>query len=260
MTTEIFHSVNAGLYFWNGGKGVLVDGIHRGIEEGLSLMPEFLVGQLHQRAGLFAHLDLLLFTHLHPDHYDPQLTAQLRRNQPQLPVLGPELQQGDVLVRPIRAGLRQARARGICLLAEDTEHDGAAFQGTPHQSYLLDLNGEIFFIAGDAALCPSDAEDLRDFYGRPVAGAFFNLYQLASPGGQDFIRRLAPERVFLYHLPFPQDDSCHYRQLARQAVKRYPGDLPPVEQLQHMAWLDGRVAEWRETRSDPIPALKRGGL
>lgn len=259
MTTAIFHSVNAGLYFWNGGKGVLVDGIHRGIEEGLSMMPEFLVGQLHQRAGLFAHLDMLLFTHLHPDHYDPQLTAQLRRNQPQLPVFGPALQQGEVLVRPIRSGLRQAHSNGICLLAEDTEHDGAIFQGTPHQSYLLNLNGEIFFIAGDATLSPSDAEDLRGFYGSYVAGAFLNLYQIASPEGQSFLRYLAPERVFLYHLPFPDDDSCHYHQLARQAIKHYPADLPPVERLAHMSWLDGRMAEWGEPYSHTRPVLQSRG-
>ena len=258
MTTAIFHSVNAGLYFWNGGKGVLVDGIHRGIDEGLSLMPEFLLMQLRQRSGLFAHLDALVFTHLHPDHYDRDLVAQLLRGQPQLPVLGPGLQRGEALVRPIKPGLRQARANGIYLLAEDTEHDGAAFQGTPHQSYLLYLNGECFFIAGDAVLHPEDAVDLRSFYGVPIAAAFLNLYQLGSPEGQDFVRLLAPERVFLYHLPFAPDDICHYRQLARQVLKRCPADLPPVERLAHMSWVDGRAADWERELPDAARQLTDG--
>lgn len=259
MTTAIFHSVNAGLYFWNGGKGVLVDGIHRGIDEGLSLMPEFLLMQLRQQSGLFAHLDALLFTHLHPDHYDRGMVAQLLRTQSQLPVFGPQLQHGELLVRPIKPGLRQARTSGIYLLAKDTKHDGEAFRGTPHQSYLLYLNGESFFIAGDGILHPEDAVDLRDFYGVPVTAAFLNLYQLASPEGQDFVRELAPERVFLYHLPFAPDDSCHYHQLARQVIKHCPADLPQIERLAHMSWVDGNAADW-EQEVPTHPAHLTGGV
>ena len=42
MNTCIFHSVNSGLYFWDGLAGLLVDGIHAGGEQGFSPMPAFL--------------------------------------------------------------------------------------------------------------------------------------------------------------------------------------------------------------------------
>lgn len=137
---------------------------------------------------------------------------------------------------------------GAYILARDTRHDGARYREDPHQSYLIRMGGERFFVAGDAALRRADAADFAGFYPEPVSAAFCNLYQLASPEGLDFLRALAPERIFLYHLPFQADDRYHYRQLARQAARACPADLPRPERLEHMAWVDGRAADWENIR------------
>lgn len=244
MKTAVFHSVNSGLFFWGAGEGLLVDGIHEGRAEGCSPMPEFLDMQLRRGTGLFAHLTGALFTHLHHDHFDRGRLELLLRKQPGLLVYGPDLQYGPVAVRPIRP--RQSTLRmGCCnILAQDTPHDGARFRGSPHQSYLIRMAGESFLVAGDGVLTGEDGQRFAQFYGAPVTAGFFNLYQLASAEGQDFLRALAPERVFLYHLPFPGDDRYHYHQLAHYILKNWPADLPQVEILTHMAWVDGRLAEW----------------
>ena len=36
MKLQIFHTVNAGLYFWNGNSGLLIDGLHTGKGAGFS--------------------------------------------------------------------------------------------------------------------------------------------------------------------------------------------------------------------------------
>ena len=36
MELQIYHSVNEGLYLWNGTSGLLIDGLHRGREIGFS--------------------------------------------------------------------------------------------------------------------------------------------------------------------------------------------------------------------------------
>lgn len=76
MRMSIFYSVNSGVYLWDGKSGVLVDGLHHGPEVGFSETPPILCKQLLRQEGLFAHLDGLLFTHLHPDHYDRQRMLQ----------------------------------------------------------------------------------------------------------------------------------------------------------------------------------------
>lgn len=244
MDTMIFHSVNAGLYFWNGKSGVLVDGIHQGQHEGCSPMPEFLVMQLRRKAGMFANLTGVLFTHLHNDHFDCDNVECLLALQPDIQVYGPGLHRGGVPIRPICSDLRTVRLGGIYVLAEDTVHDGERFRNDPHQSYLIRMSGETFFIAGDALLTPKEGERLSGFYGGGIDGVFVNLYQLADPRGQAFLRLLEPKRIFLYHLPFRKDDRYRYYSLARQAVKRLPDDLQYAEILPHMAWIDQKPAQW----------------
>ena len=244
MNTCIFHSVNSGLYFWDGLAGLLVDGIHAGGEQGFSPMPAFLAGQLARRAGLFAHTDGVLFTHLHGDHFLRTGLRHLLDTQPRPGVYGPELPETRASIRPIRPGLCRVQLAGAYILAKDTVHDGEVFRNEPHQSYLIRMGGETFFIAGDAALTPEDAAAFSGFYGGEVDAGFFNLYQLSSPQGRDFLRILRPRRIFLEHLPFQKDDRFHYRSLARQAARSLPGDLPRAEILPHMSWIDGKAAQW----------------
>lgn len=250
MKLSIFHSVNAGLYIWDGTRGLLVDGIHDGREEGMSRIPEEFVRQIGQNTGIFGHLDGAVFTHLHHDHYDERGVGALLDQRPELPVYGPGLQTHGALIRPIRWGLRSVRIGGIYILAQDTLHDGEAFRNDPHQSFLIRMGGENIFVAGDAKLRPEEAGDFAGFYDAPVESAFCNLYQIASPEGQEFLRQLEPARVFLYHLPFQEDDRYHYHKLARQIVRNYPKDLPPVEQLRHMAWIDDRRAQWDDGKGE----------
>ena len=244
MNTCIFHSVNSGLYFWDGMAGLLVDGIHAGREEGFSPMPEFLAGQLARGTGLFSHLDGVLFTHLHGDHFQRQGLLRLLGRPDPPAVYGPGLVENRASIRPIRPGMCRVQMAGAYILARDTVHDGARYRGDPHQSYLIRMGGETFFIAGDAALTAEDGAAFAGFYGGPVDGGFFNLYQLASPQGQDFLRILRPRRIFLIHLPFREDDQYRHRSLARQVARSLPGDLPRAEILPHMAWLDGKAAQW----------------
>ena len=243
MRTSIYHSVNSGLFFWSGNDGLLLDGLHQGGESGCSPMPDALTAQLRCGCGLFAHITGLLFTHLHGDHYDAAYVDSLRNIRPELPVYTPEVWNGT----GAKMGENKVRLGAAWVYAQRTLHDGAQFREVPHYSYLLQMGAETFLIAGDAQLTPEDAEKFQSFQtgGRITAG-FFNPYQLLSPSCQAFLRLLSLERIFLIHLPFPRDDIFHYWALARQSIERFPPELPPVEQLKHMAWRDDKPAPWAQ--------------
>lgn len=70
METAVFHTVNAGLYLLGGSCGILIDGLHRGGEIGLSNSPSEVGRRTAASGGIFPTLDTLLFTHLHLDHFD----------------------------------------------------------------------------------------------------------------------------------------------------------------------------------------------
>lgn len=244
MNTAVFHTVNSGLYFWKDGTGLLIDGLHTGSKVGFSDMPPELVQELNAHAGLFAHLDGLVFTHFHEDHYDEERTTVALQAVPTPLLYLPETSQCTALVRSSGPGEKILRIGAAEIFAADTLHDGPAFHGDIHESLLLKIGEECFFIAGDAALQESQATPFLNFSQGKISAGFFNLYQLASPQGQAFIQKLSPQRIFLNHLPLESDDNYHYIKMARQVVRRWPSDLPLVESMEAMAWLDGAPASW----------------
>lgn len=242
MRIQVFHSVNSALYFWTGTTGLLVDGIHGG-PDGFSPMPESMTAQLKTRGGIFAHLDGVLFTHTHSDHFCREaFNAVLRWKNPP-GVYGPGVPESSIPVHPLRPGMVRLEFPGLRVIARDTVHDGKD-KGHPHQSYLLETEEETVFIAGDAFLSPEDADAFLSCGTRGIDAAFFNPYQLNPRFGAAHIRRLRPRRVFVIHLPLPQDDIYYHHLLAAQFLKRYPTDLPSPEILPHMAWLDGNAPQW----------------
>ena len=64
MELQIYHSVNEGLYLWNGTSGLLIDGLHRGREIGFSDTSEQYICMMRQGRSFFAKPNDLLFTHI----------------------------------------------------------------------------------------------------------------------------------------------------------------------------------------------------
>ena len=240
MNTYIFHSVNAGLFFWNGKSGLLADGIHNGKQKGFSNMPKELLKQMLNRTGIFAFTDQLLFTHLHSDHYSKAGVSHVMRQSFSSALYGPGLTVRNVAVEVAGPQLYRICGPFGNIYAKYTIHDGERFKKDPHQSYLVEQDDETFFIAGDAVLSREDAEIFSSRISGRITAGFFNLYQLYSAEGQEFVRSLPFERIFLYHLPFPKDDKFHYAKLARQISKNPPDGLPTAEILNHMSWIDNR--------------------
>ncbi|MFV0497624.1 MAG: MBL fold metallo-hydrolase [Candidatus Fimivivens sp.] len=246
MQTAIFHTVNSGLYFWDGKTGILVDGLHGGANIGFSDMPPEICKQLDEKSGFFSHLDGILFTHFHPDHFDrKKLLSAIQSPTPPL-VYGPSLPETTVASHRIFSDTWLFRVGDVHVLSTKTCHDGERFKNALHHSLLLRFGQESFFIAGDALLQESRADLLINFFNAPITAAFINVYQAFSKECFDFMRKLQPQRIFLYHLPFERDDTFDYFSLAQRALKRFPTDLPKLELLEQMQWLDRCVGDWCE--------------
>lgn len=260
MQTNIFHTVNAGLYLWNGTHGLLIDGVHDGYEEGFSLMPEFLYKNLQHHTGLFGHIDSVLFTHFHPDHFQPAGYRWLTEIPDPPAVYGPGLLRRCSQIRCIAPSVFYIEMPGYQIYAKDTLHECEKFRDVRHQSFLIQSESEKIFVAGDAVLTLEDALEFQKACPGKITAAFFNLYQLASEEGYQFIKQMQPERVFLYHLPFKEDDRFNYRKLARQIVKNTPPQVQKAEILTHMSWIDGKPASWESETSEILKGGNINGL
>lgn len=234
---QIFHSVNAGLYLQTGDANLLVDGIPCDANTGFSPMPETLRRDMETGAGLFAHLSGLLFTHLHPDHFDPARLSSIRAYPSPPPFYGPGLDGSASCTEYIAADMQRLSIGPWHILSVKTIHEGAVFSAVEHRSFLLQHGETGILVAGDAILGEREAALFQN-YGPKINAAFLNPYQLLSPHGQAFLRYLEPESVYLYHLPFSEHDWLGCHALAKQAEKRYPRDLPSLQRVSPMAWID----------------------
>ena len=240
---SIFCTVNSGVYLQSGGFSCLVDGIHRGRDVGFSDMPPALQAQLRAHDGLFQDLQLLLFTHLHPDHFDRALTLQALQAAPPPLLYAPRSSLSTLAAEPLPDGfLRLCPAPDVTVYARPTLHDGERFRNVEHCSYLIGLGGAYYFIAGDAQLHARDAAPFAARAGGRIAAAFLNFYHISSPLRRAFVQALAPERIVLCHLPLPEDDRHQMIPLTRRMARQLPAGGPPVELAPYMQWLDSSPA------------------
>ena len=173
--------------------------------------------RLFSRGAPFAGKTDLAFTHLHGDHYDLNLVRRFLQQNPHSTVYLP--QPGD------EKTAQRVQFGRFVLTAFATVHDGAAFAQVPHRSLCLQAENCQLVICGDALVHRLLAEQIQALCGDKTDAVFVNVYQIASKEGQEFLDVLNPEHIFLYHLPFPEEDPCGYRSMAKHVAARLPENL-----------------------------------
>lgn len=236
MTMNSFYTVNSGIYIQSENAGILIDGIHEGVAEGCSKMPEKVFEELKNETGLFGKTDGLIFTHLHGDHFDRARTEKIlsRKNAPKF--LCPMLNSSTLNTLFSGQGVYRAEIKDITVFAIETVHDGEMFGDVPHFSFVIKINEESAFVAGDAVLTESLAQKVKKLCPNGVNISFFNPLQLIEGENERFFEDFRSDRICIYHLPFPEDDAFQYGKTARSIVKNVPA-WENAEILKHMSWI-----------------------
>ena len=109
-----------------------------------------------QGRGLFERSNGLLFTHLHPDHYNKVLTEQyleeLKKQGKRISCYGPGWEHNNVAVEALDDGMKRFRIGTAEIITKRTIHDGEIWRKDLHDSFLIKMGDESFLIAGDAEL------------------------------------------------------------------------------------------------------------
>ena len=232
MKLQIYHTVNAGLYLWNGRSGLLIDALHGGKRVGFSDTPQKYIGMMRRKEQFFRQDNDLLFTHTHEDHYDGELVQEFLVRNPDSLIYAPGLDRSKVQSVLLEKNIRRIRMRDYIIYAFSTEHDGKKFAGEPHNSYLVCSGEQSLWVGGDAVLYPEFFDQVKGVFpdGR-ICAAFVMVYQLGGRHGREFLRRLSPERLYLYHLPYPEDDVFLYCRMAEDMMARCGQEGLPVRKL-----------------------------
>lgn len=240
MKLKIFHSINAGLYMWNGESGLLIDAFHNGQAEGFSVSPKMLISSMNKKKGIFAYPCDLIYTHLHPDHYDFTLTEVFKRNNPDAIIYEPGLEKNsDINIRRVDSAEKIVTGK-YTVWALNSLHDGDGFENVKHRVFIIETNRKVIIVMGDAIpeyrLIRAIKNVIKD---RHVDAVFINPFQISNEERIDIIKSIDAKRNYIYHLPLSEDDKYKVRILAESFLnKAKKSGLKRIKIISHMNLVD----------------------
>lgn len=244
MEVRITFLATAGVVLEYGGTRIMVDGLIDGNGHPFSTVPQPLKDDLLFGFEPLGTIDYLLFTHLHPDHFDSEQAITYLKNNTVKSVLLPveeskeKLRQKGARLQhwmqahhvpfmlpelPVGNHGRYALDGGISVTAFNTGHMGEHYASVSNYCLLLHLGGKTLLFTGDADF-HEDGFALA-LSGQQVDAVFINPLFYQSPAGRDILDRIIrPRQVVLYHIPFQEDDTLMLRPMVRWQTKRYAND------------------------------------
>lgn len=219
-TLRVTLLANAGLLLEYEGTTLLLDGIFHSRDVPFSSLPEDVWQKLLGREAPFGHVDYLLFTHHHPDHFSAGMTFEYLEHNPIKGVFLPDAEELEEsgLMRGLRAhGTPCALlsdqtnhaiyrvAPNITVRAFRTLHLDKAFESVRHYCYLITFGEKRVLFTADVNY---PEETLAQTHGAPLHAAFVNpLFFSALSHHRFFKGKLNAEHLCVYHVPFPEDDA-----------------------------------------------------
>ncbi len=212
---EVTFIANAGFMISTPGHRVLVDavfGVSEGDEIGWAPLPGVLAS-IEQAAPPFDHLEAVLATHDHLDHFDSFSVARLLANAPDTVFLCPEglavalrREAPDVADRvrglaPDRGSSVRTSVGPIVITALGIPHPGEDSLEFEHVAYLLEMDGRRALHLGDAVADPAFHEPFAWLGEAGLDLAFVPHWLLRDETMVDALRRVYnPRQIIVMHI------------------------------------------------------------
>jgi glyoxylase-like metal-dependent hydrolase (beta-lactamase superfamily II) len=191
----------------------------------------------HTSDNHYNNLDYLIFSHLHPDHFSPDLVARYLLFNRVSRLLFPQddSPRSKVLIDTIartktpcwqfemkRGKVRQyLLQKTISITTLCTRHMPQMFADDLCCAVLVTINNSTILFLTDCSC--EEAELLQQLSEINIHTVFVNPYFYHAAAGREILEKyLHPENIVIYHIPFAADDSIHIRNLVTQDYKRFP--------------------------------------
>jgi L-ascorbate metabolism protein UlaG (beta-lactamase superfamily) len=236
---------NSGVLFQHKDKKILVDGVHtKQCKPYYNVDADILEKMVLNNAPL-NNIDVLLFTHHHPDHFDPDMCIEILKRNKHLQLIGPDLVMS--LIKQC-SGYNEildcqlwsmevpnyksidVRLKDIPFQITALSHDGEIYAGVTNYAYMFELKNKVILHLGDAQPSVSNFEKTGIFESA-VDYLFVPFPFIGLSEGREIINRIDPTRVFVMHLPDKQYDATNWLLKTYKVYKKYQSDLPDTEML-----------------------------
>ncbi len=243
-TLRVTLVANAGLLLEYNGTKMLLDGIYGREGHPFSNLSPQVWQRMKEGQPPFDKVDVLLFTHAHPDHCSPEMTLEYLQ---QRPVKGVFLPDTRTVAESGLADFLKGQGTPCALLSEQTDRTGfrvtkditvrafrtrhldKKFEKVRHFCYLITFGEKTVLFTADIDYV---SEDLSRLEGVRLDAAFVNpLFFSVLTHGRFFKGKLESENLVVYHLPFAEDDTMTMRAGVERNLARWPAERGKVTVL-----------------------------
>lgn len=238
---KIYFIGNAGVLISADGTSVMIDGLYASGGDGFhaSPIPKDILYDLYCRKGRLPGPDFLIFSHQHDDHLSVKLLdSYLDTHRPGCVFL-PEKSFGVPsrfihnmkrlgTVHEIVAGEQEQYrpAKNFEVVFYKTRHLGKQFTQVLHYCILITLSGYRLLFTADVDFF---SESLNQFRNIPLHAVFVNPFFYHNETGQHILgSTVKANRIFIYHLPFEEDDKYYMQHMVRTDIHKYQRSSPVV--------------------------------
>ena len=208
---------NCGLVFSSGGELLLIDALTQELAP-YYRAPEPVRQEIVTGTGAYTTVRGLLFTHLHPDHFDREAARAFAQYHPSAALYVPnrrELPPERLTIGSFTVELHRVRHTQV-----------AGYGKSTVDTMIVSAEGKRVYVSSDAAPEVSLHESV--LRGRSMDAAFWNGEMLLYKPEREGLRRFASQN-FIYHLPGDPHDGL--RRKLERLCGRYPEELETVRLL-----------------------------
>lgn len=246
---ELVHLANEGFLLRSEGRAVLIDAFLEEPYAGYASLEREALERLRAARPPFDRVDLALVSHVHRDHFQPELAAEFLAASPDT-VLATTAQvlerlggEGRVLAAGEDGAPLRATLGGVEVECFRLSHGSGRHAGIENLGHLLEVGGVRFLHLGDAVPDP-EAFARLELAGR-VDVALVPYWYLDGGAGQRLIdEHVAPRHVVAMHVPPPE--------MADLRRKLADTDVLVMDRGERRAF---RPAPGLEVHQDVVPVL-----
>ncbi len=220
MEDFVMLTANAGVLISYHGKKILVDAMHDRYTTLFSSVPSDMLTQIAEGEDEYKKIDLMLYTHDHPDHYSERWTRRFLKNHPDTEFVSPIADFADRRnVHVLDAEEETLLLSGVFLHCCRLTHDGPEYAGIPNYGFVLEIDEYRIAMFGDATF---DKAAIRNMLGeKPIDLALVNFPYVTLHRGREIVTEvIRPKRMIVFHLPFEEKDNSDFIRSTKNSLRR----------------------------------------
>lgn len=244
---KITYVCNAGILAEYEGKKFLIDGLCNSNIPIFKYPSKETVDHIIKGIPPFDHIDVLLFSHHHTDHFDLTLVAETLKNNSNItmvstpdaismitPLISEYNKANVIALTPALHTSENIYVNGIRICAFSLIHEGKEYKNVQNFAYLVQIEDKKILHVGDAKSFEENFININ-LIQEEIDLLLVPFYYIGRPSSRRLIRQyIAPKKIGVLHLPYENKDKNGWIKATKKSWERVKDDFVETTFLEKM--------------------------